>query len=183
MSHQSRLELRLRSTKQPAAVGADPEPARRCRRAAATAPKRPAPPRRRSASPDRRTAFRPRRSSVRLPARAAGAGAQELRQISGGDRPVDTARRNSRSVASRIDSTIGAILSGEGASSRLPPSSAGAKAAGGLGEAGDLRRIVEAVEGACRIAAQHDRVGRVERQHAAGEAVRGPGNRHALKSN
>ena len=38
--------------------------------------------------------------------------------------PAGTALRNSRSVASRISSTTGAILSGSGAASRRPPSSA-----------------------------------------------------------
>src|ERR1700741_1067146 len=54
----------------------------------------------------------------------------------------------------------------------------GAKTAGRLGKTGDLGRVVETIEGLLRIVAQHDRVRRVERENASGEAMWGPGYCH-----
>ena len=121
--------------------------------------------------------------SVRLPAEAIGAGPEEGRQIGGGDRAFRhrTAKQPVGRLADRQHDRRDPVRRRR----RQPPAAklGGAKAACGIGEAGDLGRIVEAVEGLSGIAAQHDGVRRVERKNAAGEAVRGPGYRHDAKSN
>src|SRR5438445_494421 len=162
---------------EPAAVGTDPEP-----RNGFIAQQR-----KRRDGQGRLEGDRRGRVAERLARRAdfgaaagepAGAGRQEVRQMAGGDRTFGygMAEQAVGRLADRQHDRGDVVRF-----RRLQPPAAelgGTKTARRLGEAGDLGRVIETVEGLFRIVAQHDRVRRVERKDAAGEAVWGPGYRH-----
>jgi hypothetical protein len=162
---------------QPGAIGADPQPCdgvalqqRQCGNRQG----------RFEGDGRRRIAERPsRRTDLGVAVRETlGAGLQKRGQISGGDRAVRhrTAKQPVGRLADPQHDRRDFIRQW-----RFQPPAAklgGAKATCRVGETGNLRRIVETVEGFLGIATQHDSVRRVERKKAAGEAVWGPGNGH-----